>query len=107
MKKIPYSWLLFGPYVAFALGFLLNGIVVFVNGHHMPVFPPGGDCSLIDPDDIVHVCANSHTHLKVLADFIVTNNGTSSIGDMLMDALSITQIPFLIAWVSLVFRDTF
>ena len=107
MKKIPYFWLLAAPYAAFTLGFLLNGIVVFVNGHHMPVFPPGGDCSLLDPEDVVHVCANHATHLKVLADFIVTNEGVSSIGDFFMEMLRITYVPALVAWVALAFRDTF
>lgn len=107
MKKIPYAWLLFGPYVLFVLGFVMNAVVVFVNGHHMPVFPPGGDCSLLDPEDVVHVCANHATHLKVLADFIVTNDGVSSIGDFFMEALRITYVPALVAWVVLAFRSIF
>ena len=105
MKKIPYAWLLFGPYLLFVLGFVMNAAVVFANGHHMPVFSPGGDCSLIDPEDVVHACGNHATHLKAFADFIVTNEGISSIGDFFMETLSLTKIPALVAWALLTFRD--
>ena len=108
MKKIPYAWLLLGPYALYALGFLLNGIVVFVNGHHMPVLMPGGNCSAhLDPDDLAHSCMTAQTHLKFLADWIVSGGGVSSIGDLLMYIWEATYVPTLIAWTVLVVRDFF
>ena len=106
MRKIPYFWLLAAPYLSFAAGFTLNGIVVLANHHQMPVYPVGGGCDFIG-DDLVHVCMNSHTHLKFLADIFVTNDGVSSIGDAFMEAYYATKIPVLVAWGILIARDIF
>lgn len=107
MRKIPYFWLLAAPYLAFAVGFILNGIVVFANHHQMPVYPVGGDCSFLDADDLVHSCMTTHTHLKFLADWIVSGEGVSSIGDAFMDAFRATQIYVFLVWIVLIVRDIF
>lgn len=104
MRRIPYYWLLAAPYAAFAVGFLLNGIVTLANHHQMPVYPVGGNCDFIG-DDLVHSCMTAHTHLKFLADVFVTNDGVSSIGDAFMEAYYATKIPMLIAWGILIARD--
>lgn len=107
MKKIPYSWLLFGPYVLFALGFVLNAACIFTNGHQMPVYPPLHECSALDPRDIIHTCMNSGTHLKVLGDIFVSSDGVASFGDLLMAAGDATSIPALVAWAILTAKDIF
>jgi hypothetical protein len=106
MKKIPYSWLLFGPYVLFVLGLAANAAVIFANGHQMPVYPPLHECHLLDPQDVIHTCMNSGTHLKILGDLFVSNDGVASIGDYLMAAGEGVAIPALVAWCLLVVCDT-
>lgn len=105
--KIPYAWLLLGPYVAFAIGFLLNAIVMAVNGGQMPVLFPGG-CPNggFGSDDIVHACMTHITHLKFIADWIVINHfGIASPGDFFEWVFSFTYIPAAIAWVTLLIKD--
>lgn len=106
MRKIPYFWLLAAPYLAYAAGFLLNGICILANHHQMPVYPVGGDCSFLDADT-VHVCMSKASHLTVLADWIVSGDGISSIGDAFMDTCRATRLDVFIAWCILVVRDIF
>lgn len=71
--KIPYWPILFGPALAFGIGFGLNALVMAVNGNQMPVLVPGGcyDQMFLLLDDHIHTCMTSATHLKFLADWIV------------------------------------
>lgn len=104
--KIPYKYLLLGPTAMFALGFAMNAIVMAANHGQMPVLIPGGDCSMVDAEDIIHSCMNAGTHLKFLADWIVIRHlGVASPGDFLEWASDATFWPALFAWVMFMIRD--
>lgn len=105
--KIPYKSLLFAPYVLVLLGIACNVAVQVANGQQMPVLPPSGDCSLINPHDVVHACMTQATHLKFLADGIMSNSGTESLGDFLQEFADTIQIPAALAWLTLTIRDAF
>ena len=107
MKKIPYSWLLFGPYALFILGLILNTVVTFANGHQMPVYPPLHDCSVLQSNDIIHTCMTPHTHFKWLGDLFISDDGVASIGDLCMDFANRIYLMSGIAWVVLTIRDIF
>ena len=102
--KIPYWYLLIGPYALFMLGFAMNAIVMSQNGGQMPVQFPGGYPE--GDSDIIH-CAMTHaTHLKVLADWIVIKSiGVASPGDILEFAYDVSFLPALSAWFALVIKD--
>ena len=103
--KIPYWYLLLGPTLLFAIGFALNAIVMALNGGPMPVHYTA--CAkMLDPEDMLHSCMTSATHLKILADWIVIKSlGIASPGDMLEWASDILTKPGLIAWVTLIIFD--
>lgn len=105
LSKIPYLSLLIGPTLLFGIGFALNAIVMAVNGGPMPVHFTG--CmNMLDPQDMLHSCMTSATHLKILADWIVIKGlGIASPGDLLEWASDITTMPGLIAWVTMIIRD--
>lgn len=74
--------LLFGPFLAFGLGFLSNAVVMGLNHGAMPVLAPAG--LEFDPSDPFHAAMTASTHLKVLADWIVIRGvGIASPGDFL------------------------
>lgn len=102
--KIPYSYLLLGPSALFALGFILNAVVMAANGGQMPVLFPGG-CADGFGDDVIHSCMNGATHLKFLADWIVINHvGVASPGDFGEWAGDAAFWPALTAWVALIIK---
>ena len=108
LPRIPYAWIIFTPPALFALGFLLNAIVVAANGGQMPVHVPGGACRLISEDDIVHTCMTAASHLKILADWILINGSDPRIaspGDFLEWSLDQTMFPAFVAWVALIIKD--
>lgn len=104
--KISHFWLFALPYVLLIVGMALNQTAVYANGGHMPVYLPGWNCGLISDDgpfhaDWNHICMTHSTHLKFLGDWIIGNDGVSSIGDMLQSLSSNLKMPTLIAWVVL------
>lgn len=106
IPKIPHVWL-FSPYVAFAVGFLLNAAVTAANGGQMPVLFPGG-CPKdgFGDDDIIHTCMTNASHLKFIADWIVINHfGIVSPGDFLEWAFAYTYVPAAVAWVTLQIKE--
>jgi hypothetical protein len=103
--KIPYKSVLLSPYILILLGSIANQIAVRANGGHMPVLFPGGDCSLLDSDDLAHSCMTHATHVKILCDWILSSSAVSSLGDFALEVGNQIQTPSLIAWVALVLRD--
>jgi len=108
MPRIPYGYLLLGPSIASAVGFLSNAIVMGVNNGAMPVLYSGG-CPAFNErygDDILHSCMTHATHLKVLADWIMIRGlGAASPGDFLEWLYDVTYVPSLVAWAALILRD--
>jgi hypothetical protein len=101
--KIPYWPILFGPMIAFAIGFGLNALVMAVNQNQMPVFIPNG-CQPIA--DMIHSCMTPGTHLKFLADWIVlTDDLVASPGDLLVWFSEKSWYVTQIIWACLVIRD--
>ena len=103
--EIRHSWLLFGPWACFALGFAMNATVVALNHGQMPVqYPAGSQLGLsgaINGDNL-HTAMTSATHLKFLADWILINGlGIASPGDFLEWAHDVFATPCLAAWVAL------
>jgi len=91
--------------VLFALGFILNAVVMAANHSQMPVQMPGG--MVLDSEDIVHCTMTSATHLKFLADWIVINGqGIASPGDFFIWAGEYLQIPLFWAWLALIVSDS-
>lgn len=104
--KIPYWYLLLGPTIAHGVGFGLNALVMAVNHAQMPVLMPGGDVSLLNPDDLLHCAMTAQTHLKFLADWIVIkDSGIASPGDFLLWFYELTFMPSLVAWVTCIIKD--
>lgn len=104
--KIPYWYLLMGPTMLFAFGFFCNAVVMGINNGPMPVHFVGCENNMIAPDDTLHSCMTSATHLKILADWIVIKSiGVASIGDLFEWASDLTIMPCLFAWFALVIRD--
>lgn len=104
--RIPYASLLLGPAALFAVGFTLNALVMAANHAQMPVLMPGGDCKLIDAEDLIHTCMTAATHLKFLSDWIVVrHSGIWSIGDFFELASEATLWPGLTLWVGFIIKD--
>lgn len=107
--NIPYAWLLLAPYACYAIGALLNILVLIVNHNVMPVLAPGGGCPDNVPDTI-HACMTHASHLKFLADWIVWGDGVRSLdimspGDVFILAYEYTCNMFLYIWIALVVKD--
>jgi hypothetical protein len=105
--KIPYSYLLLGPGALFALGFVLNAVVMAANHGQMPVLIPGGiaDGCPLDPQDFLHSCMTSATHLKIIADWVVAKSlGVASPGDFFLWAGDSSFWPALTAWIALMLK---
>ncbi|MFI4941498.1 MAG: DUF5317 family protein [Burkholderiales bacterium] len=104
--EIKHSWLLWAPWASFAVGFLMNALVMAANRGQMPVLVPGGDCGmLIAPQDLIHTCMTASTRLKWLADWIVVNNvGVLSPGDLFMTAQEVFVLPCVLIWATLQIR---
>lgn len=84
----------------------MNALVMAFNQGQMPVLLPGGDSSILDPDDLIHCAMTSATHLKFLADWIVINGrGIASPGDFCEWAYELTFLPTLITWIALIIAD--
>lgn len=105
MKKL-LAALIAGPSLLFALGYLLNFLVMAANHGQMPVLFPGGGCGPegFFSEDLVHVCMTAQSHLRFLADWIaMIENGRlhsmMSPGDFLEMAGQISFLPSL--WISL------
>ncbi len=97
--RVEYAWLLWVPYAMFGMGFLINAIVMAANHGQMPVLVLGGDCGMIDADDVIHSCMVAGTHLKFLADWIVINHvGIASPGDFLEWGFDLIVGPFMFLW---------
>lgn len=110
--KIPYWPLLVVPTAAFALGFLMNAIVMAANGSTMPVAMPFTLADvltngfLVDHGDMVHSVMTPATRLKFLADWVVINHfGIASPGDFFEWFCELTQTPAAIIWAALIIKD--
>lgn len=82
--------------VVYAIGKLMNQLVMFVNGGLMPVsnmFP----CTLEGAGgyqlDDIHVCAATTHHFLWLSDYITIGNAIWSPGDFLISASAHAMIP--------------
>jgi hypothetical protein len=95
------------PTLLLYLGAGMNEAAIWANGGQMPVkmyacqermnapAKPdadellrkmfGGAPKAQQSKDYVHKCADANTHLRVFEDWIVSDNGVSSIGDMVQD----------------------
>lgn len=92
-----YWMVLFVPLALAWLGAGLNQLVVYANGDLMPVLY--NDCNnAVLTADHVHTCLTSATHLKPLCDIILTNDGVSSIGDVLQTTGPSTILPCTLLW---------
>lgn len=108
LRDIPYSYLLYGPALVYAVGFIMNMIVMVANHGQMPVLIPGGwvGACPIDPDaDWIHSCMMPATHFKFLADWIVMHHGVASPGDFLEWLCDATFWPALVLWCGFSIKD--
>ena len=104
-SRIPYLWLLIGPWVLFGIGFTLNAVAMAANGAQMPVLFPNWDPAYLSAEDFRHVAMTAHTHLKFLCDWIVVKySGTYSVGDLFILAFGATWQTSLGAWAALTIR---
>lgn len=104
--RIPYWYLLLGPTLLGALGFLLNASVMAANHGQMPVLIPGGCGMDVTVADALHSCMTATTHLKFLADWLVIKDmGVASPGDFLEWADDAALVPCLAAWIALIFKE--
>jgi Family of unknown function (DUF5317) len=113
--KLSYLFLLVGPAILYALGFVSNAAVMAVNGGQMPVQWPGG-CSeevrkqfsveqLIEGME-VHSCMTKDTKLRWLADWIVIRHaGVASPGDFLEWGGDYAQVPCWFLLAAFLFKD--
>lgn len=101
-QKVPYWYLLALPIICFGVGFALNALVMKANNGVMPVMVPGG-CPSDFPNDGIHACATSLTHLKFLSDWIYVRSTDSimSIGDFLEKVWYDLHTICSCAWVAL------
>lgn len=98
--EIPHAWLLYLPWLLFAIGFIMNAVAMVSNHNLMPVYAPGGYCSepMVSHDGL-HVCMTTDSHLKILSDWaVVPTLGTASIGDLFEWVSDILFQPLLGAW---------
>lgn len=103
--KIPYWQLIFIPAVLFTIGFCMNSLAVVSNHGQMVVHMPGG-CAKGDFDkDRVHACMLEDSHLKILSDWILFDEGVYSPGDGFIEAANYSYLPFLYMWVALILKD--
>ena len=112
--RVKYWPLLVGPVTLFAIGFVLNAIVIAANHGQMPVLWPGGCAALKDVqdayaamggDDSIHTCMLQASHLKFLADWIHMSDGMYSVGDLFIMAYDYTFSAALIIWIALHIKD--
>lgn len=106
--KIPYWYILLGPWLAMYLGAFTNQLAIAVNHGHMPVLY--GSCDMLNAlldytQDAVHTCMTHKDHLKFLCDWINLGNSVASPGDMLIWLGAMFTFPGLISWISLVLKD--
>jgi hypothetical protein len=101
--------LLLIPMLVLLTGAMMNEAAVWANGGQMPVSmyacqermnPPAssddedavsilfGGPKAQKPKDYVHKCADQNTKLRFLDDWIVSDEGISSIGDLLQESAS-------------------
>lgn len=97
--------LLFLPASLFAIGFMMNALVMGVNHSQMPVLIPGlthGACPIDGTEsDVIHTCMNASTHLKFLADWVTIRGlGIACPGDFLEFFGEATFRPALIALIA-------
>jgi hypothetical protein len=76
------SWRIIGCTAMLAVGFLLNVLVIAVNGGYMPVALEGED--LIDPEQELYKPIDEHTRFAVLSDWIDLGPSLVSPGDLLL-----------------------
>ena len=95
--RVPYWYLLAGPFLMDKVGTFMNKIAMAVNGGFMPVQIRDCDASMIG-DDTLHGCMTAATHLKVFCDWINYHSAIVSLGDLLIEARDNLFLPCLIIW---------
>jgi len=107
-RRIPYWYFLIIPSLMWAVGFMLNDVVISANNNQMPVFMPGG-CPLDTFDsDLIHTCMTHATRLKFLADWLIINGphiDVASPGDFFMWGGEYLLWPCFAMWVALMIAD--
>jgi hypothetical protein len=104
--KIPRWYLLGIPLACYALGVAMNFVVIAHNNGQMPVLYPGGCIINVFQEDPIHVCMNTSSHWKFLADWIVINNlGVASPGDLLIWVYKYWGYSSFVAWFTLLLKD--
>lgn len=93
--------ILAAPIIVLYLGFALNQIAAIANHGQMPVRI--ANCAeLVQEDDHVHFCADEHTRFQYLGDIFTTDNGSSSIGDEVIEIAGQLKEPVIeTSWVRL------
>lgn len=108
--KIPRIPLLVTPVALFAVGFLLNMLVMAHNNGQMPVLFPGG-CGTPEAiehfsKELTHSCMTPATHWKAIADWgFVRGVGWGSPGDLFELIWDWTGTPAFFAWILLLLKD--
>ena len=103
-NRIPYAWLLWVPAGAYALGYIMNSVVMAANGGQMPVLVPGGCTEATSFGTYIHTCMTNESRLKFLSDWVVMQQGVASPGDFLLWFSEPLFVPGMSAWVALVVR---
>ena len=103
LLKIPFWPFLLGPSLMLYVGSLMNWVVIGANHGYMPVQgaiecvkydkPETEGQQVLDkafgkhvemPEDILHICMDRNSRLKILADWLyIPKQGTASPGDIL------------------------
>jgi hypothetical protein len=107
--RVPCWPLLIIPALVFALGYLLNVVAIGVNHGYMPVqgYTECVGNSAEERGDVIHVCMDKHTRLKILSDWIYAPwmGGTASIGDMLEWAAENSMYPCWFIWLGFIIYE--
>ena len=96
--------LLLLPTLVLYLGAGMNEAVVWANGGQMPV--SAYECQVrmdahdADEKDYVHKCADKNTKLRFLDDWMLGDDGISSLGDLLQDTAGTLNYIVYPLWVA-------
>jgi hypothetical protein len=105
--RIPYVALLIVPALLWFLGYSMNVAAVTANSGYMPVqgYTECVGNAAAERGDVIHVCMDKTSHLKILSDWVYSPLGTASPGDMLIYGSEYIFYPCLFIWLGLILRD--